>query len=225
MRLALAMALVLVGHLNAPAQAQSVYSYADTRAIAPLPAGSAGIGQGSGRGPLEPRERERTAAPARTSPALQLRLEADHYRQAGAHEAAAAAYTEALALSAHDPASLFGRGASRHAMGDIARAIEDYDAALRLRPRWSAPYKLRATARLAQGAADMAIADFKRALEYEVKDVDQLIALGLVRLLQGENEIELRREEFTLRGRGRIVFGHPYAEDPSEFVEFDVPPG
>jgi class 3 adenylate cyclase len=43
--------------------------------------------------------------------------------------------------------------------------------------------------------------------------------------VQGENEIELRREEFTLRGRGRIVFGHPYAEDPSEFVEFDVPPG
>ena len=41
--------------------------------------------------------------------------------------------------------------------------------------------------------------------------------------VHGESEVELRREEFTLRGRGRIVFGHPYAEDPSESVEFDVP--
>ena len=39
----------------------------------------------------------------------------------------------------------------------------------------------------------------------------------------GESEIELRREEFTPRGRGRIVFGHRYDEDPAESVEFDVP--
>ena len=39
--------------------------------------------------------------------------------------------------------------------------------------------------------------------------------------VHGENEIELRREEFTLRGRGRISFGHAYAEDPTESVEFE----
>lgn len=39
--------------------------------------------------------------------------------------------------------------------------------------------------------------------------------------VHGENEIELRREEFTLRGRGRISFGHAYAEDPAEAVEFE----
>jgi adenylate cyclase len=39
----------------------------------------------------------------------------------------------------------------------------------------------------------------------------------------GEGEIELRREEFTLRGRGRIVFGHRHHEAPGETVEFDVP--
>lgn len=39
--------------------------------------------------------------------------------------------------------------------------------------------------------------------------------------VHGENEIELRREEFTLRGRGRISFGHAFAEDPSEAVEFE----
>ncbi|MEO8485305.1 MAG: adenylate/guanylate cyclase domain-containing protein [Betaproteobacteria bacterium] len=39
--------------------------------------------------------------------------------------------------------------------------------------------------------------------------------------VDGEREIELRREEFTLRGRGRISFGHAYAEDPAETVEFE----
>ena len=40
--------------------------------------------------------------------------------------------------------------------------------------------------------------------------------------VQGEKEIELRREELTLRGRGRIAFGHGYDEDPTESVEFDT---
>jgi len=38
----------------------------------------------------------------------------------------------------------------------------------------------------------------------------------------GEPEIALRREEFVLRGRGRISFGHAYAADSGESVEFDA---
>ena len=37
----------------------------------------------------------------------------------------------------------------------------------------------------------------------------------------GEGEIPLRREEFVLRGRGRITFGHAHAIDGHETVEFD----
>jgi len=41
--------------------------------------------------------------------------------------------------------------------------------------------------------------------------------------LEGEGEVELHREELLLRGRGRIVFGHPAVEDPgSEGVDFDI---
>jgi class 3 adenylate cyclase len=41
--------------------------------------------------------------------------------------------------------------------------------------------------------------------------------------VQGEAEVELRREELLLRGRGRIVFGHPSVEDPTaDAVEFDA---
>jgi len=41
--------------------------------------------------------------------------------------------------------------------------------------------------------------------------------------LDGEGEVELHREELLLRGRGRIVFGHPWLEDPAcEAVLFDT---
>lgn len=38
--------------------------------------------------------------------------------------------------------------------------------------------------------------------------------------IRGEKEIQLRREEFVLRGSGSISLGHSYAKDPSEVVEF-----
>jgi class 3 adenylate cyclase len=41
---------------------------------------------------------------------------------------------------------------------------------------------------------------------------------GTFLTLEGEPEIQLRREEFILRGHGRISFGHAYAKDPTETV-------
>ena len=38
--------------------------------------------------------------------------------------------------------------------------------------------------------------------------------------VDGEPEIMLRREELTLRGRGRVSFGHAHADDPTEFLAF-----
>jgi adenylate cyclase len=38
--------------------------------------------------------------------------------------------------------------------------------------------------------------------------------------VDGEAEIALRREELMLRGRGHISFGHPYAVDPAETLQF-----
>jgi class 3 adenylate cyclase len=40
--------------------------------------------------------------------------------------------------------------------------------------------------------------------------------------VQGEREIELRREELLLRGRGRIIFGHSVDEPGTDIVEFDT---
>ena len=38
--------------------------------------------------------------------------------------------------------------------------------------------------------------------------------------IDGESEQMLRREELTLRGSGRISFGHAQADDPEEFLSF-----
>jgi len=38
--------------------------------------------------------------------------------------------------------------------------------------------------------------------------------------VEGEGEIQLRREELMLRGRGHISFGHPYQTDPLETLKF-----
>ncbi len=38
--------------------------------------------------------------------------------------------------------------------------------------------------------------------------------------VEGEGEFEVRREEFKLRGRGHISFGHSHAASPGETVAF-----
>jgi class 3 adenylate cyclase len=43
---------------------------------------------------------------------------------------------------------------------------------------------------------------------------------GTFLTIDGEPEIQLRREEFILRGTGHISFGHAHAKDPSETVLF-----
>jgi adenylate cyclase len=43
---------------------------------------------------------------------------------------------------------------------------------------------------------------------------------GTFLTIDGEPEIQLRREEFILRGHGHISFGHAHAKDPSETVLF-----
>jgi class 3 adenylate cyclase len=43
--------------------------------------------------------------------------------------------------------------------------------------------------------------------------------------IDGEGEVQLRREELMLRGRGHISFGHSYAADPEETLAFVVVAG
>jgi class 3 adenylate cyclase len=43
---------------------------------------------------------------------------------------------------------------------------------------------------------------------------------GTFLTIDGEPEVQLRREEFTLRGHGTVSFGHAHARDPAETLEF-----
>jgi len=38
--------------------------------------------------------------------------------------------------------------------------------------------------------------------------------------IEGEREMQLRREELVLRGRGHVTFGHAFQDDPAEIVSF-----
>jgi adenylate cyclase len=38
--------------------------------------------------------------------------------------------------------------------------------------------------------------------------------------IDGDAEVMIRREELTLRGSGRVSFGHAYADDPEEILTF-----
>ena len=76
-------------------------------------------------------------------------------------------------------------------------------------------------------ASDVVIADRKASrLHARIerhRDKFVLIDLssnGTYCTVDGEPEMQLRREELILRGRGRISFGHPHAEDPTEYLEF-----
>ena len=39
-------------------------------------------------------------------------------------------------------------------------------------------------------------------------------------IIDGEADIELRREELVLRESGSISLGHTYKKDPTEIIEF-----
>lgn len=41
-------------------------------------------------------------------------------------------------------------------------------------------------------------------------------------IIQGENEVQLRREEMVLRETGTISLGHSYQKDPTEFIKFSI---
>jgi len=43
--------------------------------------------------------------------------------------------------------------------------------------------------------------------------------------INGESEIQLRREEMVLRESGTISLGHPYKKNPSEFIAFSISDG
>ena len=89
----------------------------------------------------------------------------------------------------------FGRGSTLAVLGDLERALNDFDRALALRPRHAAAYYRRGTARFLQGWYAGALADFSvvATLEPELEYTTIWQYLSATRVL-GESRANLMRE-------------------------------
>lgn len=78
-------------------------------------------------------------------------------------------------------------------------------------------------------ASDIAILDRKASREHAriERRRDKFVLVdrssnGTYVTFEGQPEIALRREEVVLYGGGSLSFGHPYADDPTEVVTFQI---
>jgi tetratricopeptide (TPR) repeat protein len=114
----------------------------------------------------------------------------------------------------HDPLSLWnhtlavdrenwvahnGRGSAHQSAGDLEQAEADYDAAIRLNPRFAVAYLNRGHLRMRRGDADGALADWDRAVEIRPTFADALMNRGAARLTRGDAEGAVRDLEATTR--------------------------
>ncbi len=116
----------------------------------------------------------------------------------------------------YDPAGLVERGIARLGRKESDRAIEDFDAAIRLDPSSYHAHVNRGRARLAQGQYAPAIRDFDEALRLEPEDANALGLRATARRLLGEYpeaiadyDRAIRRDPglpWLFRGRGASLY-------------------
>lgn len=110
----------------------------------------------------------------------------------------------------------FSRAVEWTNKGDIDRAIADYDAAVRIDPKYAEAYHNRGLLRAARGESDRAIADYDAALRLDDKDVDVYQSRAIERAIKGDYSQAIADYDAILRlqplsahalfGRGRALF-------------------
>lgn len=110
----------------------------------------------------------------------------------------------------------FSRGVEWTNKGDIERAIADYDAAIRIDPKYAEAYHNRGLLRAARGESDRAIADYDAALRLDDKDVDVYQSRAIEWAIKGDYARAIADYDAVLRlqpmaapalfGRGRALF-------------------
>jgi len=89
------------------------------------------------------------------------------------------------------PAAYVTRGYNYFAQDAIESALEDFDAALRLRPDYAPAYLERGKAMLAQGDQEEALANFNRAIGLDVEYAEAYHTRGILYFQQGNFEAAL----------------------------------
>src|SRR6185369_9559588 len=76
-------------------------------------------------------------------------------------------------------AAFTGRAAAHRAKGDLARAIQDYDQAIKLNPNEATAFYYRGMAHGMRGEAGPTIKDFTQAIRLDPKNANALYSRGL----------------------------------------------
>ena len=100
--------------------------------------------------------------------------------------AAIDACTEILRLNPQNDGALVNRGIAYKRLGDIDRAIRDYDAAILLNPRAADAYNNRGNALRDSGRFDRAIRDYDEAIRLDPHYAHALNNRGIIFLEQGD---------------------------------------
>jgi lipoprotein NlpI len=110
----------------------------------------------------------------------------------------------------------FSRAVEWTNKGEIERAIADYDAAIRVDPKYAEAYHNRGLLRAAKGESDRAIADYDAALRLDDKDTDVYLSRAIEWAIRGDYARAIADYDAVLRlqplsapalfGRGRALF-------------------
>jgi tetratricopeptide (TPR) repeat protein len=144
----------------------------------------------------------------------------DRFFARGAYHSAIAAYSRAIRRAPNDYAWAYAnRGRAYLRIGDLDEALRDFNAAIRLDPRYGDFYYRRGNAHWYLGDYVRAQDDYDRALRYDPRHIDAHIARGLVHMQHGSPDealadftraIELdphRAESYLSRARFHMARG------------------
>jgi tetratricopeptide (TPR) repeat protein len=139
----------------------------------------------------------------------------------------ALAQTEELGDGAVDPIKLFERGQNAHAHGDLARALEFYEQAIKLRPEFPEAEFQRGSVLVSLGRSTEAEPAFRRAIELRKDWSLPYSSLGalLVRNNRDREAEPLLRQAIKLDAQNNVALRtladvRLRAGDPKEAVEF-----
>jgi tetratricopeptide (TPR) repeat protein len=118
--------------------------------------------------------------------ALLLALAALTVRQTGVWRDSRTLWDHALRLDPRNFVAYTNRGVARHAAGDLAGALADYEAALRVNPVHAEARNDRGIVRFARGDADGAIADYSAAIALKPGYADAWENRGVARQAKGD---------------------------------------
>jgi tetratricopeptide (TPR) repeat protein len=129
---------------------------------------------------------------------------------AGDHDRAIAAYSEAIRLDPNNAVAFTARGVGYMRKGDNDRAIADYNEALRLNPTFALAFANRGVAFSKKGDNDRAIADSNEAIQLNPTYSPVFVTRGIAYGKKGDNDraIEDFNEAIRLDPKNALAFSN-----------------